>query len=187
MSVSGGWRSGVLSLALLAPSAYAQIGADILPNVDSLDGAAKRIESEGCRKAVCKATLLLHQAVLLQIAGASATVGRPRPLPHDRDAVGAKSRGALITQARRIAPEVCRQAAELLSRYGAQGVPSEVVVPVAVLDLTSRLDGGGGSLRCTQKVVRAMPATSAADIAIHNARALCVSRGGAGRCADTAR
>lgn len=184
MSVRGCWRSGVLLLVLLAPPAHAQVNAEVLPNVDSLDGAAKRIESGSCRQAACKVTLLLNRAVQLQIEGASATVGRPHPLPRDRDAKDAKSRRALVAQARRVAPEVCRQAAELLSRYGVQGVSSEVVVPIAVLDLASRLDGRGDSPSCIHAVIRAMPATSATDIAIDDTRALCTSQGGAGRCAD---
>ena len=71
--------------------------------------------------------------------------------------------------------------------YGAQGVPSEVTVPVAVLDLTSRLDLDGAGLGCTRVVIHTMPANSAADIAIHNARTLCTAQGGAGRCANITR
>ena len=70
---------------LLALPAHAQVGAKVLPNVDSLDGAAKRIEVGSRRLAACQATILMDQAVQLKIAGAAATVGRPRPLPRDRD------------------------------------------------------------------------------------------------------
>ena len=187
MSIRGCWRLGVLALVLLSPPAVAQVNAEVLPNVDSLDEAAKRIESGSCRRVACKVTVLLDRAVQLEIEGASATVGRPHPLPRDRDAREARSHRALVAQARRVAPEVCRQAAELLSRYGAQGVPSEVVVPVAVLDLASRLDGGVDSPSCIHAVIRAMPTTSAAVIAIHNTRALCTSQRGAGRCAGISR
>ena len=81
---------------------------------------------------------------------------------------------------------MCRQAALLLSRYGAPGVASEVVAPVAVLDLTSRLGESGGR-SCVPAVIRAMPATHAADLAIDNARALCAAQGGGGRCVQIAR
>ena len=129
----------------------------------------------------------MDQAVHLQIAGASATVGRPRPVPVDRDTRVAKSYRRLVAQGRRVAPELCRKAASLLAGYGAPGVLSEVIVPVSILDLTSRLDSEEAGLGCTRSSIRAMPATSAADIAIHNAHSLCTAQGGAGRCAGIVR
>lgn len=172
---------------LLARAAYAQVDATALPNVDSLDKAAKRVEAAHCNRPTCQAIALIDRAMQLEITGAAATVGRPRSIPRDRDARVATGYRKLVVQGRRLTPELCRQAATLLSGYGAPGVASEVIVPVAVLDLTSRLDVGGATPGCTRIVIRAIPASSIADIAIRNAHALCAAQGGAGRCADIAR
>ena len=187
MSVKAcGW-SGLLALMLSAQAAYAQIDARVLPNVDSVDKAAKRVKAAHCNQPTCRSIALIDRAVQLQITGAAATVGRPRPIPSDRDARMATGYRKLVAQGRHLTPELCRQAAALLSAYGMPGLASEVIVPVAVLDLTSRIDVGGGAPGCTRVVIRAMPASSAADIAIHNAHALCAAQGGAGRCANIAR
>ena len=187
MSIKDSLRSALLMLMLFTRSASAQVDAKLLPNVDSLDQATQQIRAGSCRQAACRAITLIDQAVHLQIAGASATVGRPRPVPLDRGAKVARSYRRLVAQGRRMAPELCRTAASLLAHYGARDGVSEVIVPVSVLDLTSRLDSEETGLGCTRSIVRTMPATSAAGTAIHNARSLCTAQGGAGRCAAIAR
>ena len=187
MSIKASGWSGLLALMLLARAAYAQVDVEALPNVDSLDEAAKRVEVAHCNRPACRSIALIDQAVQLQIAGAAATVGRPRTILRDRDVRVATAFRKLVEQGRRLKPELCRQAATLLSGYGTPGVASEVVVPVAVLDLTSSLDIGGTAPGCTRALIRAMPASSIADIAIRNAHALCAAQGGGGRCADIAR
>ena len=189
MFVSGCWMAGILTLVTLSTPAYAQVGAEALPNVDSIHATAERIVATRCLEVACRSVRLLDEAIQLQIEGASATIGRPRPLPRDRDARVARRRRRLVAQGRRMAPEVCRQAAGLLFHYGDPGVPSDVIVPVALLDLASRLDGSGvgAGSGCTRAVISAMPATPAADIAIHNARVLCSASDGGGQCADITR
>ena len=187
MSTRDYLQPALLALMLFTRSAYAQVDPELLPNMDSLDQATQQIEARNCHQAACRATVLMDQAVHLQIAGASATVGRPRPVPKNRDTNLARRYRRLVAQGRRVGPEVCRRAASLLADYGAPSVVSEVIVPVSVLDFASRLDLEEPGLGCTRASIRAMPATSAAELAIHNARALCIAQGGAGRCDAIAR
>ena len=179
---------GLLAFMLftLAPYAHAQ---DIraLPNVDSLDASAKRVTATYCDRPACRAIALIDQVVQLQLAGSQATVGRPRPIPRGRDAGVAVSYRKLVRQGRSMKPDLCTEAARLLSDYGLPTVASEVIVPVAVLDFTSRLDVGAPNSGCTRTVIRAMPASSAANTAIYNAHALCIAQGGDRRCAAIAR
>ena len=117
--------------------------------------------------------MIINEVVELQIAGASATNGRPHPIPRDRDIRVAGAYRRLVRRSSPIASSLCREAAALLSRYAALGVSSDVVVPVAVIDLASRLDAGEPDLHCTQTVIAAMPKTSTSQVAVRNARALC--------------
>ncbi len=187
MSARGCGRAGLLALMLFTRAAYAQVDANVQPNVDSVGKAAKRVETVHCDRPACQSIVLIDRAVQLQLTGAEATVGRPHLIRRDRDARTMAGYGKLVKQGGPLTPALCRQAAVLLSGYGAPGVDSEVIVPVAVLDLTSRLDGNGTTSGCTRTVIHAVPASSAADVAIHNARALCSAQGGAGRCAVIAR
>ena len=187
MSARDYGRAGLLALMLFVRAAHAQVDANVQPNVDSVGKAAKRVETDHCDRPACQSIVLIDRAVQLQLAGTEATVGRPHPIPHDRDARTLAAYSKLVKQGRPLTPALCREAAALLSGYGAPGEDSEVIVPVAVLDLTSRLDVGGTNAACTRTVIRAIPASSAADVAIHNARALCTAQGGAGRCAGIAR
>ncbi len=187
MSARGCGRAGLLALMLFTRAAYAQVGANLQPNVDSVGRAAKRVETARCDRPACQAIVLINRAVQLQLTGAEATVGRPHFIHRDRDARTMVGYRKLVKEGGPLTPALCREAAALLSGYGAPGVDSEVIVPVAVLALTSRLDGNGTTSTCTQTVIHAIPASSAADVAIHNARALCNAQGGAGRCAVIAR
>ena len=187
MSASACGRAGLLALMLFTRAAYAQVDVTVQPNVDSLGKAAVRVHTARCDRPACQSIVLIDRAVQLQLTAAEATVGRPRPIPLDRDAHTSVAYGRLVRQGRHLAPALCSRAATLLSGYGAPGVVSEVIVPVAVLDLTSKLDANGAAVGCTRTVIRGMPASSAADVAIHNARALCTAQGGAGRCASISR
>ena len=184
MSARGCGRAGLLALALFTRAAHAQVDADVQPNVNSVGKAAVRVQTARCDRPACQAIVLIDRAVQLQLTGAEATVGRPRPIHVDRGAHASAASSKLVRQSRRLTPALCQQAATLLSSYSAPGVVSEVIVPVAVLDLTSRLDANGATAGCTRTVIRGMPASSATDVAIHNARALCTTQGGAGPCAD---
>ena len=116
MSVKASGWSGLLALMLLARAAYAQVDVEAPPNVDSLDEAATRVEVAHCNRPACRSIALIDQAVQLQIAGAAATVGRPRPIPRDRDVRVATAYRKLVEQSRRLKPELCRQAAHAVIR-----------------------------------------------------------------------
>ncbi len=190
MSVKG-WRrpSALLATSLFIalillmahpPAAGAQGG--VAPSVDGLSAASRRIGADHCRSSICQADVIIAKAVQLEIAGASATVGRPHPIPLDRDARTAAAFRRLTKRSLPVAQDFCRRAAIVLSRFSQAGAPSDVSGPVAVIDLSSRLDLEKPKLNCTHTVISALPATPASETAIHNARALCMSSSVVKRC-----
>lgn len=168
------------SLTLAQPATGGQVSVPL--SVDGLDDVARQAEAENCMSRLCQAEVTLDRAVNLQIDGASATNGRPRPLPRDRDVRVAAAYQRLVRRSLPMAPDLCRHTAFLMSRFGTPGAPSEVIVPVAAIDLAARLDAVRPGLRCVRTIVAAMPATLDARNAVRAAKALCEAGGEPQRC-----
>ena len=144
------------------------------PNVDSINSLTSRLEREHCSSSTCQAMNIIRDAINLQITGAAATVGRPRPIPANRDRQMSIRYHRLVERSLPLDRVTCSTGASLLSRYSKPGVESDIIVPVTLLDFGSRLDGRDINAHCVSTLLSALPSSPAAQIAIHNAHALCL-------------
>jgi hypothetical protein len=150
--------------------------AAVAPGFDAVQGAARQIRASGCTTVPCRAMVTIAQVLQLDLDTASATtMGLPRPIPANRDALAARALGrALLDHPRRF-NVVCDGAARLLARYALPGVEPDAFVPVSLLLLGLDMDRRSGG-HCLPRLVVALPHTESAAAAIGDARRSCAAR-----------
>lgn len=149
--------------------------ANVPPNFDAVESAARQIRSSGCVTSQCQAMLSIADVLRIDLDAVASTVGRPKPIPADRDAIAAKSlQKTLLGHPERFTA-VCDGATRLMTRYSLPGGASDVFVPVNLLLLGLEMDQRSRG-RCLQSLLSALPRTGAATTAIDDAQQLCVGR-----------
>ena len=180
MRIAAGVIVGMVATACWAATPVPDL-ANIPPNLDAVEGAARQIRSSGCRTSQCQAMVLIADVLRIDLDASAATVGRPRPIPAGRDALASTSLQRALFDHPAPFDAVCDGAARLMARYSLPGSVSDVFVPVSLILLGFEMDQKSEG-HCTSRLVRALPDTDAAKTAVANAKRVCVGGHVAASC-----
>ncbi len=150
--------------------------AAVAPSFDAVQGAARQIMASGCTTVPCRAMLTIAQVLQLDLDTAAATtMGLPRPIPANRDALAARTLGRMLLNHPQRFNAVCDGATRLLARYSLPGPEAEAFVPISLLLLGLDMDRRSGG-RCLPRLLAALPRTEATVAAVGDARRSCAAR-----------
>lgn len=143
------------------------------PDFNAVQIAAQQIRVSGCITAPCRAMLQIGQVLQIDSATEGAvTVGLPRPIPPNRDALAAQALDRLLLGHPRQFDAVCDGAAVLLAHVS---LPvADPYVPIKLLLLGLDMDRRHG--HCLPRLLAALPRNEAAAVLMDGVRRSCEAR-----------
>jgi hypothetical protein len=178
VNLSGRWLAGLAVVAWCTASVTGRaedfgIGP-VAPSFDAVQQAARQVAARHCASADCRALVWVAAVLRIDLDAAAATVGRPRPLPANRDTVARSALNRVVLDHPDRFGAVCDVSARIVSGFSEPGRAGEAFVPISLLRLAQAMDRRSGG-RCLPVVLARLPPTPAADAVIDHARQLCAN------------